>query len=456
MNSPTDQLFLWVQWAPGGHFDQSLHLQVCCSMIRSLAASLERDPLATQMNPGFGVTDKLCHPAGWSVPPHIFFTVSTAMPVYTTGALHLTDWDQPSGCTTVKATGQRGGRTYTWFNDVVLVLIPPVSSLLSYIRCYYFAVKSLITIGGLPDPTTLFEIVFQLINYFVGVFAFSIMMGQVRQELFWFVFFSFEYINPVLPSLRCGTWSAQPQQVRLTTACVWTTLLNTCPPIASPKTSRIESKPGTTTPGNRKACWVSWTFHMVRVLLQVPVTVNDSRLTDEQELLTQLPDKMRLDIAIDVNYSIVSKVPLFQVWRSKLSESPQMSVIIIIVFFCWKGCERQMIFDMLKSLRSVVYLPGDYVCRKVHMVCNPYMGQRHGFIMYASSFSPQDEVGREMYIIKAGEVQVVGGPDGKTVFVTLRAGSVFGEIRWRHSPGKPFCTLTFWSDVLTLKIWWRF
>lgn len=57
--------------------------------------------------------------------------------------------------------------------------MPPVLSLLSYIRCYYFAVKTLITIGGLPDPTTLFEIVFQLINYFVGVFAFSIMIGQV-------------------------------------------------------------------------------------------------------------------------------------------------------------------------------------------------------------------------------------------------------------------------------------
>lgn len=65
----------------------------------------------------------------------------------------------------------------------------PVCSLLSYIRCYYFAVKSLITIGGLPDPTTLFEIVFQLINYFVGVFAFSIMMGQVCKELFFFFFF---------------------------------------------------------------------------------------------------------------------------------------------------------------------------------------------------------------------------------------------------------------------------
>lgn len=51
--------------------------------------------------------------------------------------------------------------------------------LCSYIRCYYFAVKTLITIGGLPDPTTVFEICFQLINYFVGVFVFSIMIGQV-------------------------------------------------------------------------------------------------------------------------------------------------------------------------------------------------------------------------------------------------------------------------------------
>ncbi|XP_075938235.1 cyclic nucleotide-gated channel beta-1 [Anarhichas minor] len=201
----------------------------------------------------------------------------------------------------------------------------------SYIRCYYFAVKTLITIGGLPDPTTLFEIVFQLINYFVGVFAFSIMIGQMRDVV--------------------GAATAGQTYYR---TCVDNT-------IKYMSSYRIPKEVQ-----NRVKTWYNYTWQSQGML-------------DEQDLLTQLPDKMRLDIAIDVNYSIVSKVPLFQ------------------------GCDRQMIFDMLKSLRSVVYLPGDYVCKK-------------------------GEVGREMYIIKAGEVQVVGGPDGKTVFVTLRAGSVFGEI----------------------------
>ncbi|XP_068594985.1 cyclic nucleotide-gated channel beta-3-like [Brachionichthys hirsutus] len=201
----------------------------------------------------------------------------------------------------------------------------------SYIRCYYFAVKTLITIGGLPEPTTLFEIVFQLINYFVGVFAFSIMIGQMRD---------------VVSAATAGQTYYR------------TCMDNTIKYMSSYRIPKDVQ--------NRVKTWYNYTWQSQGML-------------DEQELLNQLPDKMRLDIAIDVNYSIVSKVPLFQ------------------------GCDRQMIFDMLKSLHSVVYLPGDYVCKK-------------------------GEVGREMYIIKAGEVQVVGGPDGKTVFVTLRAGSVFGEI----------------------------
>lgn len=45
----------------------------------------------------------------------------------------------------------------------------------------------------------------------------------------------------------------------------------------------------------------------------VAVTLQHFLFADEQELLMQLPTKMRLDIAVDVNYAIVSKVALFQV-----------------------------------------------------------------------------------------------------------------------------------------------
>ncbi|XP_034385719.1 cyclic nucleotide-gated cation channel beta-1 [Cyclopterus lumpus] len=201
----------------------------------------------------------------------------------------------------------------------------------AYIRCYYFAVKTLITIGGLPDPTTVFEICFQLINYFVGVFAFSIMIGQMRDVV--------------------GAATAGENYYR---ACMDSTV----------KYMNSYNIPGEVQ--NRIKTWYDYTWKSQGML-------------DEQELLMQLPAKMRLDMAVDVNYTIVSKVALFQ------------------------GCDRQMVFDLLTRLKSVVYLPGDFVCKK-------------------------GEIGREMYIIKQGEVQVVGGPDLQTVFVTIRSGSVFGEI----------------------------
>ncbi|KAJ7338972.1 hypothetical protein JRQ81_012874 [Phrynocephalus forsythii] len=201
-----------------------------------------------------------------------------------------------------------------------------------YLRCYYWAVRTLITIGGLPEPVTMFEIVFQLLNFFSGVFVFSSLIGQVNEDVI-------------------GAATAGQNYYR---ACMDNTVsymnTNTIPKIVQ----------------NRVRTWYEYTW-------------DSQGMLDESELLEQMPDKMHLDIAIDVNFAIVSKVDLF------------------------KGCDNQMICDMLVRLKSIVYLPGDFVCKK-------------------------GEIGREMYIIKQGEVQVLGGPDGTKVLVTLRAGAVFGEI----------------------------
>ncbi|XP_009955262.1 PREDICTED: cyclic nucleotide-gated cation channel beta-3, partial [Leptosomus discolor] len=200
-----------------------------------------------------------------------------------------------------------------------------------YLRCYYWAVRTLITIGGLPEPQTLFEIVFQLLNFFLGVFVFSSLIGQMRDVI--------------------GAATAGQNYYR---SCMDNTVsyMNT---YSIPKVVQ-----------NRVRTWYEYTW-------------DSQGMLDESELLEQMPTKMQLAIAIDVNFAIVNKVDLF------------------------KGCDTQMIYDMLLRLKSIVYLPGDFVCKK-------------------------GEIGREMYIIKQGEVQVLGGPDGTKVLVTLRAGAVFGEI----------------------------
>ncbi|TEA37473.1 hypothetical protein DBR06_SOUSAS37110005 [Sousa chinensis] len=202
-----------------------------------------------------------------------------------------------------------------------------------YLRCYYWAVRTLITIGGLPEPQTSFEIVFQLLNFFSGVFVFSSLIGQMQDVI--------------------GAATANQSNFR---TCMDHTIayMNT---YSIPKIVQ-----------NRVRTWYKYTW-------------DSQRMLDESDLLETLPTTMQLALTIDVNFSIISKVDLFKA----------------------SGCDTQMIYDMLLRLKSIVYLPGDFVCKK-------------------------GEIGKEMYIIKQGEVQVLGGADGAQVLVTLKAGAVFGEI----------------------------
>eukprot|EP00079_Xenopus_tropicalis_P036620 XP_017950391.1 PREDICTED: cyclic nucleotide-gated cation channel beta-3 [Xenopus tropicalis] len=200
-----------------------------------------------------------------------------------------------------------------------------------YLRCYYFAVRTLITIGGLAEPQTVFEIVFQLLNYFTGVFVFSSLIGQMRDVI--------------------GAATAGQSYYRASVD-------KTVSYMSSNKIPKVVQ--------NRVRTWYEYTW-------------DSQGMLDESELLEEMPTKMQLAIAIDVNFAIVDRVDLF------------------------KGCDSQMIQDLLLRLKSIVYLPGDFVCKK-------------------------GEIGREMYIIKQGAVQVLGGPDNQKVLVTLKAGAVFGEI----------------------------
>ncbi|TNN72231.1 Cyclic nucleotide-gated cation channel beta-3 [Liparis tanakae] len=83
-------------------------------------------------------------------------------------ALHL------NSCVYFVASVHQGIKSTTWVYD---------GEGTAYLRCYYFAVRSLINIGGLPEPVTTFEITFQMANFFIGVFVFSSLIGQMRDVI---------------------------------------------------------------------------------------------------------------------------------------------------------------------------------------------------------------------------------------------------------------------------------
>lgn len=63
--------------------------------------------------------------------------------------------------------------------------------------------------------------------------------------------------------------------------------------------------------------------------------------SDETKILKLLPKNMKAEIALNIHVETLAKVKLFQ------------------------NCETAFLRDLVVKLRSIIILPGDFVCRKV-------------------------------------------------------------------------------------------
>lgn len=99
---------------------------------------------------------------------------------------------------------------------------------------------------------------------------------------------------------------------------------------------------------------------------------------NEEKIVQSLPDKLQTEIAIHVHFETLRQVKIFE------------------------ECEAGLLEELVLKLKPQVFSPGDYICRK-------------------------GDIGKEMYIIKHGRLEVVGD-DGQMVLATLTDGGYFGEI----------------------------
>jgi len=105
---------------------------------------------------------------------------------------------------------------------------------------------------------------------------------------------------------------------------------------------------------------------------------NNRRGFDEAAVLDDLPQSLKLQVALHLNREIIEKVPMF------------------------RGAPDELIRQIVLNLKPVLFTPGDYIFRK-------------------------GEMGDQMYFISRGKVEIVS-EDGKTVYATLSDGAFFGEI----------------------------
>ncbi|XP_015793517.1 cyclic nucleotide-gated cation channel beta-3-like [Tetranychus urticae] len=209
----------------------------------------------------------------------------------------------------------------------------------AYIRCFYFAIRTATSISGkMPKPTNTTEYLFMTISWLLGIFVFAFLIGQIRDIV-----------------ATATQNKASFRQLLDSIVRYMETLHLPCD-------------------------------LQTRVRLWVTHTWEQQKLFDESSVLYSIPTKIRTDLAMDIHYSMLRQVDLFQ------------------------GCERTILRDIVVKLKHVLFLPGDYVCRK-------------------------GEIGNEMYIVTKGTVQVLRDDATESVICSFGPGSVFGEVSVLGIPG---------------------
>uniref|UniRef100_A0A3P9LLU5 Cyclic nucleotide gated channel subunit alpha 2b n=1 Tax=Oryzias latipes TaxID=8090 RepID=A0A3P9LLU5_ORYLA len=200
----------------------------------------------------------------------------------------------------------------------------------SYVYCLYWSTLTLTTIGEMPPPVRDEEYLFVVFDFLVGVLIFATIVGNV---------------GSMISNMNATRAEFQ---------------------------ARIDA--------------IKHYMHFRKVSRELETRVikwfdylwTNKKAVDEQEVLKNLPNKLRAEIAINVHLETLKKVRIF------------------------KDCEAGLLVELVLKLRQQVFSPGDYICRK-------------------------GDIGKEMYIIKEGKLAVVAD-DGVTQYALLTSGSCFGEI----------------------------
>eukprot|EP00079_Xenopus_tropicalis_P031616 XP_017945387.1 PREDICTED: cyclic nucleotide-gated cation channel alpha-4 [Xenopus tropicalis] len=199
-----------------------------------------------------------------------------------------------------------------------------------YLYSFYFSTLILTTVGDIPPPVQEEEWLFMVVDFLIAVLGFATIMGSMTS---------------VVSNMNSADEAFYPNydNVKLY--------------LKMYKVNRSVKKKV-----------IAWHQH-----LQIY-----KKLTNENDILQNLPEKLRVEVAVSVHLPILSKVQIFQ------------------------NCEKSLLEELVLKLKPQVYSPGEYVCKK-------------------------GDIGREMYIIKEGKLAVVAD-DGVTQFAELGEGNYFGEI----------------------------